>query len=75
MIEYIKCFSMSSVFICWKVMNPNAPKGRAARMHNQLTISVLKNLLVTKYVISAAPQAMPEKTNCLGFRPKKMASV
>ena len=56
-------------------MNPSAPKGSAARLHNQLTISVLKNLLATKYVISAATQAMPEKTNCLGFRPKKMASV
>ena len=56
-------------------MNPSAPKGRAARMHSQLTISVLKNLLATKYVISAAPQAIPEKTNCLGLRPKKIASV
>ena len=66
---------MSSVFICWKVMNPSAPKGRAARMHNQLTISVLKNLLVTKYVINAAIQAITEKMNCLAFNPKKIASV
>ena len=66
---------MSSVFICWKVMNPSAPKGSAARIHSQLTISVLKNLLATKYVTNAALQAITEKTNCLGFRPKKMASV
>ena len=75
MIEYIKCFSMSSVFICCKVMNPSAPKGSAARIHNQLTISVLKNLLVTKYVINAAIQAITEKMNGLAFNPKKIASV
>ena len=56
-------------------MNPSAPKGSAARIHSQLTISVLKNLLATKYVTNAALQAITEKTNCLGFRPKKMASV
>ena len=66
---------MSSVFICWKVINPSAPKGRAARMHSQLTISVLKNRFATKYVISAATQAIAEKTNCRGLRPKNMASV
>ena len=44
-------------------------------MHNQLTISALKNLLAAKYVTRAAPQAMTEKTNCLGFNPKKIASV
>jgi hypothetical protein len=56
-------------------MNPSAPKGKAAMMHNQLTISVLKNLLVTKYVINAAIQAITEKMNCLAFKPKKIASV